>query len=116
MLFYIIEKNETMRKAWEFFLKEQKVDCYTCDEVGDFKFIAEDLKPTIFICDSETVVQEFEHFSNTVTTSEILKIVPIVTVGEASNQFEHLNLKKHFYKPVNLRSIFPQILSYAKEY
>jgi hypothetical protein len=115
MLFYIIEQNEVMRKAWEIFLKEEKAQSYTCDCVGDFKFIAEDLKPDFFICEGKTLLLEWDQFFKVVSNSNILKKIPIVSFGKYSEEFEKLNHLFHLDKPLHLQTAYNKIIQTHEE-
>lgn len=104
-----------MRKAWEIFLKENGQQSYSSNEVGDFRYIAEDLTPHFFICDGETVDLEWEHFENVILRSDILQKVPFVSIGKELDKFKSLNHLKHYNKPFHLMSVYEDIISRVEE-
>ena len=104
-----------MRKAWEIFLKKNQQECYSSDQVGDFKYIAEDLSPDYFICDGDTINSEWDHFKRVVGESEILKSTPIITIGNRFKEPEALKLFKHFDKPFHLMTTYQSIIAKSEE-
>lgn len=109
MLFYVIEQEQMVRKAWESVIKSSGHEFYTTEEVGDFKYIAEDMKPDAFICNSVTLSEQLDHFLSVFQESEVLCSLPIILIGDKISQLSNALVIK---KPFNPLDTFPTILEF----
>lgn len=79
-----IDENKFATELLEKVFKQKDLPFYTLDNVRDFSFIVEDLKPEIIVLDAATALRNKDLFKLQFEASSLLKETPFVLIGNDS--------------------------------
>ncbi len=80
-----IDENRFATSLLEKVFKQKDLSFYTLDNVNDFSFLVDDLKPEIIVLDTATALKNKEAFKKQFEANSRLKETPFITIGSDSD-------------------------------
>jgi DNA-binding NtrC family response regulator len=109
-----IDENKFATDLLEKVFKQKDLPFYTLDNVRDFSFLVEDLKPEMIVLDVKTASRHKELFKAQFDASPAMKNIPFVLIGD-EKEFTYVKKMGEIKRPFDPFSI-PEVLEKLKTY
>lgn len=109
-----IDENKFATDLLEKVFKQKALPFYTLDNVRDFSFLVEDLKPEMIVLDVKTASRHKELFRAQFDASPALKNIPFVLIGD-EKEFTYVKKMGEIKRPFDPFTI-PEVLEKLKSY
>ena len=109
-----IDENKFATDLLEKVFKQKDLPFYTLDNVRDFSFLVDDLKPEIIVLDTQTALRHKELFKTQFEASSRLKTTPFVLIGDGP-ELTYLKKIGEIKRPFDPFAI-PEVLEKLKTY
>lgn len=109
-----IDENTFATQLLEKVFKQQEQAFYTLDNVRDFSFLVDDLRPEVIVLDLVTAQKDLDLFKNQFDANERLRETSFIVIGD-NNEFRYLRTIGEIKRPFDPYTI-PEIISKFKNY
>jgi hypothetical protein len=109
-----IDENKFATDLLEKVFKQKDLPFYTLDNVRDFSFLVDDLKPEMIVLDTKTALRHQELFKTQFDASPRLKTTPFVLIGDGP-ELAYLKKLGEIKRPFDPFAI-PEVLEKLKTY
>ncbi len=104
-----IDGNTFATTLLEKIFKNQALSFYSLQNVDDFLYLVEDLKPVVIVLDYPTLLKNKSRFFEQLNSSELLKTLPFILIDGIEGESELQNVIGQIKRPFDPFEIPNQI-------
>lgn len=109
----LIEKTKLVSKLLSTVLESNGAKCYVLNELEDFSYLVDDLRPQILLVEVSTLRDDLELFWKAIDNSAF-KSFKLVLFGKKDDVDSITNIERFdskLYKPIDISNIYEQLSS-----